>query len=51
MERKQVIDVDHLSSNVDEDANSKTVRKEDTTGRNDDCPCGGGKKYKKCCGR
>ena len=51
VERKQVIDVDHLSSNVDEDANSKTVRKEDTTGRNDDCPCGSGKKYKKCCGR
>ena len=43
VERKQVIDVDHLSSNVDEDANSKTVRKEDTTGRNDDCPCGSGK--------
>ena len=20
-------------------------------GRNDDCPCGSGKKYKKCCGR
>ncbi|MDR2825210.1 MAG: SEC-C domain-containing protein, partial [Deltaproteobacteria bacterium] len=19
-------------------------------GRNDDCPCGSGKKYKKCCG-
>lgn len=51
VERKQVIDVDHLSSNVDEDANSKTVRKEDTTGRNEDCPCGSGKKYKKCCGR
>lgn len=51
VERKQVIDVDHLSSNVDEDSNSKTVRKEDTTGRNDDCPCGSGKKYKKCCGR
>lgn len=51
VERKQVIDVDHLSSNVDEDADSKTVRKEDTTGRNDDCPCGSGKKYKKCCGR
>ena len=21
-----------------------------TVGRNDDCPCGSGKKYKKCCG-
>jgi preprotein translocase subunit SecA len=23
---------------------------EDTPGRNDPCPCGSGKKYKKCCG-
>ena len=23
---------------------------EPKTGRNDDCPCGSGKKYKKCCG-
>jgi len=51
VERKQVIDVDHLSSNIDEDADNKTVRKEETAGRNDDCPCGSGKKYKKCCGR
>ncbi len=28
-----------------------TVRREDAkVGRNDDCPCGSGKKYKKCCG-
>ena len=27
------------------------VRKEATVGRNDPCPCGSGKKYKKCCGR
>lgn len=26
------------------------VRKEKTVGRNDPCPCGSGKKYKKCCG-
>jgi uncharacterized protein len=25
-------------------------RDEPKTGRNDDCPCGSGKKYKKCCG-
>ncbi len=51
VERKQVIDVEHLSSNaIDEPAN-KTVKKDETTGRNDDCPCGSGKKYKKCCGR
>ncbi len=27
------------------------VRKEVKVGRNDPCPCGSGKKYKKCCGR
>ncbi len=29
---------------------SKTVIKEMEPGRNDPCPCGSGKKYKKCCG-
>ena len=28
-----------------------TVRKEKKVGRNDPCPCGSGKKYKKCCGK
>ena len=28
----------------------KPVRKEKKPGRNDPCPCGSGKKYKKCCG-
>jgi preprotein translocase subunit SecA len=27
------------------------TREEDKVGRNDPCPCGSGKKYKKCCGR
>jgi hypothetical protein len=27
-----------------------TVRREGKIGRNDPCPCGSGKKYKKCCG-
>ncbi|MCD4714205.1 MAG: SEC-C domain-containing protein, partial [Clostridiales bacterium] len=26
-----------------------TVRIENKIGRNDPCPCGSGKKYKKCC--
>src|SRR5690606_16248117 len=26
-------------------------RGDDMVGRNDPCPCGSGKKYKKCCGR
>ena len=29
---------------------SKTVRKVKKIGRNEPCPCGSGKKYKKCCG-
>ena len=29
----------------------QTVVKPDEPGRNDPCPCGSGKKYKKCCGR
>ena len=29
---------------------SKTIVKDKTPGRNDPCPCGSGKKYKKCCG-
>lgn len=29
---------------------SKIVHVEKTPGRNDPCPCGSGKKYKKCCG-
>ncbi|MDP4091626.1 MAG: SEC-C metal-binding domain-containing protein, partial [Bacillota bacterium] len=29
---------------------SKTIVKEKKIGRNDPCPCGSGKKYKKCCG-
>ena len=27
------------------------VRKEKKVNRNDPCPCGSGKKYKKCCGK
>ena len=31
--------------------NRTVVNKEPKVGRNDDCPCGSGKKYKNCCGR
>ena len=34
-----------------EQKESTTVRKEKKVGRNDPCPCGSGKKYKKCCGK
>ena len=29
----------------------KPVQADKTPGRNDPCPCGSGKKYKKCCGK
>lgn len=34
-----------------EQKKSGTIVKEKKIGRNDPCPCGSGKKYKKCCGR
>jgi preprotein translocase subunit SecA len=35
----------------DEETQGRTVtRKSEKVGRNDPCPCGSGKKYKKCCG-
>ena len=34
-----------------EQKQSGTVRKEKKIGRNDPCPCGSGKKYKKSCGK
>lgn len=33
-----------------EQKSSTTVVKDKKVGRNDPCPCGSGKKYKKCCG-
>jgi uncharacterized protein len=34
-----------------EEKKSGTVVKGEKIGRNDPCPCGSGKKYKKCCGK
>ncbi len=34
-----------------EEAKPQPVKKGAKVGRNDPCPCGSGKKYKKCCGR
>lgn len=39
-----------MHENRDEDEPKKPVRVKDKVGRNDLCPCGSGKKYKKCCG-
>lgn len=46
---------DHLkeakATHGEEEEVKKPVVNSDTTGRNDLCPCGSGKKYKKCCGQ
>ena len=40
----------HMSHGGDGEAPVTVRRKEKKVGRNDPCPCGSGKKYKKCCG-
>ena len=39
-----------LIYNRGEGSGAQTVKKEKKIGRNEPCPCGSGKKYKKCCG-
>jgi len=39
-----------LNYNRGESASAQTMRRGKKVGRNDPCPCGSGKKYKKCCG-
>lgn len=50
IERKRVAKVTG-SSHGNKKPVQKTVVKGEKIGRNDPCPCGSGKKYKKCCGR
>jgi preprotein translocase subunit SecA len=40
-----------LMTNRDEPGSRRPVRAGSKVGRNDPCPCGSGRKYKKCCGR
>lgn len=54
IERKRQKELDSLnmvSASVDNAHEKVSVRRDEPrVGRNDDCPCGSGKKYKKCCG-
>lgn len=50
VERKQVAKPIE-ASHGDGDAKKAPVVKKEESGRNDLCPCGSGKKYKKCCGK
>ena len=56
---EQLQGYDHLAQEMAENQQEaieqpkvETIRRDDIkVGRNDPCPCGSGKKYKKCCGR
>ena len=46
-----LLSLDERNEIADKWRRSRTVVKEKEPGRNDPCPCGSGKKYKKCCGK
>lgn len=48
---KEIFSEEELKALYKEQRDSGTVRKPKKIGRNDPCPCGSGKKYKKCCGK
>lgn len=50
VERKAVAKITATSSGGDDTVKKEPVRKPKKVGPNDPCPCGSGKKYKKCCG-
>ncbi len=47
--RQQQISLNRVGG--EEQARKPSTREENKVGRNDACPCGSGKKYKKCCGK
>ena len=54
IQRKAVIDIDKVQENFESALEQKPTTFKNTekeVGRNDECPCGSGKKYKKCCGK
>ncbi len=50
MQRQMVAKITGTNSDEESQVKKKPVKKEKKVGRNDLCPCGSGKKYKKCCG-
>ena len=51
VEREKVAQETGASHGNDQSLKNEPVKNENKVGRNDDCPCGSGKKYKNCCGR
>lgn len=50
IKREQAAKITSTSGADDGSDKKRPVRKGEKIGRNDPCPCGSGKKYKKCCG-
>ena len=48
---EEIFSESELKKLYKEQKESTTIRKGKKIGRNDSCPCGSGKKYKKCCGK
>ena len=51
IERKRVANPISATNKGEQKKSQETVVKGKKIGRNEPCPCGSGKKYKKCCGR
>ncbi len=50
VKREQAAKITATSGSTDGTDKKRPVKKGEKVGRNDPCPCGSGKKYKKCCG-
>ena len=50
VERKQTVKITSTSGSDDGTLKKEPKKADKKPGRNDPCPCGSGKKYKKCCG-
>ncbi len=50
LERKQTVKITSTSGSSDGTVKKEPKKADKKPGRNDPCPCGSGKKYKKCCG-
>ena len=54
IQRKAVVDLDKVQEGFENSLEEKAAapkKTEKVVGRNEECPCGSGKKYKKCCGK
>ncbi len=51
LQRERELELARQQAASEEETRKPVRRKEEKVGRNAPCPCGSGKKYKKCCGR